>query len=455
MLFRKAQKQLNEWINNSKDALLITGARQVGKTFLIRETLKANKIDYVEFNLIKQKGILKMFNSAIEEDAEKFLLELRVAARKNLNKGTIIFIDEVQECKEIVTIIKFLVEEGSYKYILSGSLLGVELTDLRSAPVGYLSVIDMYPMDLEEFLIANGLGEDVLNDLYNSFVNKKQISEYIHTSLIESFYRYLIVGGMPEAVNEYVESNDLNKVSNIHRKIYRDYKRDFTKYEKQKKLKLINTYDLIPSELNSKNKRYIFTNLDKELHFDRHENSFLWLKDAGVSLPVYNVTEFQIPLEASKKSNLFKLFLSDVGMLTTFYGSSTILRLLSKEKEINCGAMFENAVAQELNTHGFKNYYFNNKKHGEVDFLIEYKNELLPIEVKSGKDFQKHSALSYFMHTKQFNNAIVFSNENVEEKDNILYLPIYMIMFLKNNFEISNVKGLNLSKLSEKRDKNS
>ena len=201
---------------------------------------------------------------------------------------------------------------------------------------------------------------------------------------------------------------------------------------------MIKTYDLIPSELNSKNKRYVFKNLNDNLRFERYENSFNWLESAGVSLPCYNVTEFMIPLEASKKSNLFKLFLSDVGMLSSFYGSATILELLNRGKNINCGAMFENAIAQELKAHGFKLQYFNNKKHGEVDFLIEYNNQLLPIEVKSGKDYQIHSALSYFVNQKSFDKAIVFSNNNLEEKNNIYYMPIYMVMFLHSNFNIKN-----------------
>lgn len=448
MLYRKVKKKLEEWIDDGKDALLITGARQVGKSYLIRETLKERSADFVEFNFIKQKKLKKIFDAAINEDADKFLLELRVAAGKELSDNAVIFFDEVQEIKEIVTIIKFLVEKGKYKYVLSGSLLGVELTDLRSAPVGYMETIDMYPMDLEEFYIANGLGRDVIDQLKKNFDDLTPVNDFIHETLIEAFYRYMVVGGMPEAVQCFIDTQNLTNVSRIHRKIYRDYKKDFTKYEKNEKLKLIKTYDLIPSELSSKNKRYQFSDLNPELRFDRYLNSFNWLIDAGVSLPVYNVAEFEMPLEASKKSNLFKLFLSDVGMLATFYGTPTVLKLLDHGKDINCGAMFENFVAQEFAAHGFKNYYFNSKKHGEVDFLIEYEGHLLPIEVKSGKDYQKHSALTYFMNNKSFDKAIVFSNYNVKKDGNILYLPIYMTAFLQNNEEIGVIEKIDLSKLS-------
>ena len=444
MLYRKVQKDIEKWLNDGHDALLITGARQVGKSFLIRETLKKNKINYVEFNFIQNPNLLEIFNSALKNDSDRFLMELEVASNKNLTKDTVIFFDEIQECKEIVTIIKFLVENGKYKYVLSGSLLGVELRDLRSAPVGYMRTIEMFPMDLEEFLIANKLSEKILNYLKDCFDKKLQVSDFIHKRLIDAFYKYLIVGGMPEAVDAFIRTNDLNEVSTIHKKIWQDYKKDFTRYEEKYKLKLISIYDLIPAELNSKNKRYNFSNINKQLKFARYENNFNWLIDAGVSIPVFNVTEYQIPLEASKKSNLFKLFLSDVGMLTTFYGSATILKLLDNGNDVNCGAMFENAIAQELKAHGFKEYYFNNKKHGEVDFLIEYNNQLLPIEVKSGKDYQKHSALSYFTSTNRFDNAFVLSNYNVKVENNITYYPIYMIMFIHSNFKINDKVSLNL-----------
>lgn len=224
-----------------------------------------------------------------------------MACNKNLTKDTVIFFDEIQECKEIVTIIKFLVENGKYKYVLSGSLLGVELRDLRSAPVGYMRTIEMFPMDLEEFLIANKLNEKILNYLKDCFDKKLQVSDFIHTRLIDAFYKYLIVGGMPEAVDAFIRTNDLNEVSTIHKKIWQDYKKDFMRYEEKYKLKLISIYDLIPAELNSKNKRYNFSNINKQLKFTRYENNFNWLIDAGVSIPVFNVTEYQIPLEASKK----------------------------------------------------------------------------------------------------------------------------------------------------------
>ena len=447
MLFRKASKEIGEWIESGKDALLVAGARQVGKTYLIRGLLKERKIDYVEFNFVKQPGLLSIFKPALEEDEKTFLENLRIASRRVLRDDTVVFFDEIQECKEIVTIVKFLVEHGKYRYVLSGSLLGVELRDLRSAPVGFMTTVDMYPMDLEEFYIANGLGEDVMASLRERFENETPVDDFVHKTLIDAFHKYLIVGGMPEAVQTFKDTGDYNLVRRVHAKIGRDYKRDFTRYEKERKLKLINTYNLIPSELNQKNKRYVFTRLDGELRFDRYENSFLWLAEAGVALPVYNVTEAEIPLEASKKSNLFKLFLSDVGMLTSMYGTSTALKLLSREKGINCGAMFENFAAQELKAHGFDLYYYNNKKHGELDFLIDYQGDVLPLEIKSGKDYQSHSALSYFC-AHGFAKGYVFSDYNISVRENIHYYPIYMMMFLHAQDIIEERGALDLSSLS-------
>ncbi len=453
MLYRKLKPKIEKWIEEGQKPLLVTGARQTGKSFLIRETLKEKQIDFIELNFIENAEAKTAFAKAMLQETNDFLLVLRLFSPKPLKKGMVVFLDEIQEIKETLTMMKFLSGHSEYKYILSGSLLGVELTSLRSAPVGYLETLEMYPMDLEEFYIANGLSEDMFSYLKEKFLRKEKVDEVIHEKLINTFYRYLIVGGMPKAVQCYINEMDLNKVMRIHRSIIREYKRDFTKYEERSKLKLSKTYELLPSELNSKNKRYQFSDLGENKKFNRYENSFNWLIDAGVAIPTYNVTEFQIPLEASKKSNLFKFFCSDVGLLTSSYGSSTIIKLLQRGESINCGAIFENFVAQELHTHRFKTYYFNNKKHGEVDFLLEYQESLLPIEVKSGKDYKIHSALTYFMSTAFFKNALVFSTHNMSTDGNVTYPPIYMTMFLNKEENIDKLSIDDLSRLKPPQSK--
>lgn len=438
MLYRKRARDIDTWIQtDDKEALLVTGARQTGKTFLIRNRLEAAGLYYVEFNFIERPDIVKLLQESSGLGAKEVLVRLSALSPKPFKKGeTVIFLDEIQEYKEIVTLIKFLVDEGSYRYVLSGSLLGVELFDLRSAPVGYMRTIDMFPLDIEEFYLAMNLSREVIEMLRNCYDSRTAVSEAVHRSLMENFYKYIIVGGMPKAVQSFIDDGDLNRVMEIQKEIIREYERDFTKYEdRYKKLKLRRIYELIPAEIADKNKRYIFTDLDKNHRPERYESSFEWLDKAGVAIPVYNASAPQVPLKANEKSNLFKLFLSDVGLLTARYGNAMVLSILDGSRNLNCGAVFENVVAQELKAHGYDGYYFNSKKQGELDFVIEHRGRILPIEVKSGKDYTRHSALDNVLSVPEYNikDAIVFSAENVSVSEGITYLPIYMLMFLNES----------------------
>lgn len=455
MLYRKAETIIKEWISNGSKPLLISGARQIGKTYLIEELLKESNKDYVAINLIENEDAASTLNSAMEDGIDLFMKKLSLLLSKQINEETILFIDEVQEAKDFLTMVKFLTVKHKFRIIMSGSLLGIELKNLKSAPVGFLDSYEMYPLDFYEFSKNLGLQDDVLDYLKKCFQEKKPVDEIIHKKLLETFSTYLIVGGMPEAVQSYIDTNDFAKVRSIHSQIELQYKKDFTKYESlDKKLKLIKTYDLIPAELNSKNRRFVFTDIEKDFKFDRYENSFNWLIDAGVAIPAYNTTDPVVPLEINKKSNLFKLFLSDIGMLTSKYGTTTQLKILNREDDINYGSPYENAICNELLCHGFKTYYFNSKKLGEVDFLIEWKDKVLPIKVKSGKDFTIHSALDNLVSTKSFNinEAFVLCNSNVEVKDKITYFPIYMIMFLVNNDDEVTHEKIDLRALKIKKD---
>ncbi len=436
MIKRSAEEQIRHFLLNERRALLITGARQVGKTFLIREIGKACFENVVEINFVEQPEAVALFGE--QKSAKDLLLRLSAFSRKPLIPGkTLFFFDEVQKCKELVTSIKFLVDEGSYKYVLSGSLLGVELEDLRSVPVGYLDEIEMFPLDLLEFFEAIGLSKDIVAHLRECFVNKCPVDDFIHQRLLEAIRLYLIVGGMPAVVQKYLDTNNLRSVYEEQRGIIRAYKRDITQYDASRKLQIEEIFNLIPSELDAKNKRFILKELSAKARFSRYEDSFLWLKDAGVAIPVYNLDEPRIPLLLSKQRNLFKLFLNDVGLLAAMYGGNIQTSLLSKDTNINFGSVFENLVAQELNAHGFSVghslYYYNSKKQGEVDFVVEYDNHVLPIEVKSGKDYDRHNALSNVMGNKEYGipSACVFCQENVQVKGAVCYYPIYMIAFLR------------------------
>lgn len=434
MLHRKIEKKISNWIKNSKKALLIDGARQVGKTYIIKSVLEKEGCEYIEFNLLKNQALADLLSNS--ETVDDMIANLSLFADKPFKKGeTFIFFDEIQEFKELTTKIKFWVDEGSFRYIFSGSLLGVELKNIKSAPVGYLKTYTMYPLDFEEFLQVYNFTEDLRSTLYRSFVERKPVNNTVHERMMQIFNMYLNIGGMPAAVQKFQETRNLEDVISEHDDIIIQYKKDFTRYEvEEKKPYLTQIYDLIPAELNSSNKRFNFADLKKGLRYSRSEDNFVWLASAGVALPVYNVAEPTIPLLLNQKNSLFKLFLSDIGMLTTLYGKDTKIQLLSKNQDINNGALYENAVAQELKSHGFKLYYYNSKKLGELDFVIEYKGKILPIEVKSGKSYQRHSALNNVMDISNYSieEGFIFSNYNVEVKGKLIYYPIYMIMFLEN-----------------------
>ncbi len=433
MLVRKREKEIAKWIEHGDKALLVYGARQVGKTFLIRQCLEKSGCDFIEFNFIKQPDIVALLESVVT--VEDLITRLSLFTDKPFSKGkTILFFDEIQEYKEIVTKIKFFVDEGSFRYILSGSLLGVEIRNLRSAPVGYVQSITMYPLDFEEFLQVFNVKENIFKYLRDAYDNRTPVDEFIHKKMMEFFILYLLVGGMPAAVMKYVETSSLEEVYNEHLAIIEQYKQDFTKYEEEnKKLYLTQIYDLIPAQLMDKNKRFNFADIQKGLKFERAEDNFIWLEKAGVALPVFNASEPKIPLLLNKKSNLFKLFLSDVGMLTSMYGRATKIKILSGDTDINNGALYENVIAQELTAHDFKLYYFNSKKQGELDFVVEHNGEILPIEVKSGKNYVAHSALDNVLENEDYSikEAYVFANCNGFVEGKVVYYPIYLCMFLQ------------------------
>lgn len=447
MLNRKIDSYIRDFYTNSRNALLITGARQTGKTFSIREFGKSFK-SFVEINFVDMPEAVSVFAEA--KSSSDILLRLSAITRVPLIKGdTLVFFDEVQKCPDIVTKIKFLVDEGSYRYIMSGSLLGVELKDLRSEPVGYMGVKEMFPLDFEEFISNLGINENIINSLRDSWKSSNAVDCFLHTKLMELFRLYLVIGGMPAAVNKYMESNNLQEVMAVQQDIICLYKRDIAQYDPKNKLYIEDIFDLIPPELNAKNKRFIMKSLNESARFERYRNSFLWLKDAGVAIPVYNVEEPKVPLLLSKSRNLFKLFQNDIGLLAAQYAEGIQLRIITDDKNINFGAIYENAVAQELTAHGLLPYYYNNKKRGEIDIIVETGDDVLPIEVKSGKDYETHRALSNIMECGEYNipQAVVFNNDNLKVDGKIVYAPIYMMMFLQPNNDAPKYYKVDLSML--------
>lgn len=451
MIYRKIDDFLDSFFREETKALLITGARQIGKTFSVREAAKRNFESFIEINFITSPEAIGIFRGA--KDVSEMLLRLSAFVNKPLVKGkTLIFFDEVQVYPEVVTLIKFLVDEGSYRYALSGSLLGIELNNLRSEPVGYMDVKEMYPLDLKEFFHAIGLSEKVLTVLRECWEEKKPVDEFVHQRLMQAFRLYLIVGGMPQAVQTYLDTNNLQNVIAVQKSILLEYQRDIMKYKKDdnnQKLYIEDIFKLIPSELNAKNKRFILKNLNENARFATYENSFLWLRDAGVALPTYNIEEPKLPLLLAKTRNLFKLFQSDVGLLVSQFAGGIQLQLLDDSQAINFGSIYENVVAQELRAHGFDLYYYNSKKLGELDFVVEYQGSVLPIEVKSGKDYERHNALSNVMASKEYAipMALVLCNGNVKQVGKVTYVPIYMLMFLEKEMKVDVEYKVDLSDL--------
>ncbi len=447
MLKRKIDRYIKDYYNTTRNALLITGARQIGKTYSIREFGKSFK-SFVEINFVDNPDAVEIFKGA--KNSSEILLRLSAMTMTPLIKGeTLIFFDEVQKCPDIVTAIKFLVDEGSYRYILSGSLLGVELKDLRSEPVGYMGVKEMYPLDFEEFISCLGINENVISSLRTAWKTLTPVDDFVHSKIMELFRLYLVVGGMPAAVSKYIESNNLQEVMALQQDIIRLYKRDIAQYDKDNKLYIEDIFNLIPPELNAKNKRFILKSLNEKAKFERFQNSFLWLINAGVALPVYNVEEPKIPLILARSRNLFKLFQNDIGLLAAQYAEGIQLRIITGDKDINFGSIYENAVAQELVAHGLSPYYYNNKKRGEIDFVVELRRKVLPIEVKSGKDYVIHRALSNILECDEYNlqEAIVFSNDNLSVDGKIVYAPIYMVMFLERQDDAPEFYKIDLSGL--------
>ena len=433
MLKRKALTQFETWFKTrTKQALLVTGARQVGKTFLIREFARSHWEHVVEINFLENTDARVAVETAT--NSTELFMRLTVFANAPLVPGkTVFFLDEIQECKEAVTAIKFLKEREDFDYILSGSMLGVELKGIASAPVGFLSTVKMYPLDFEEYCWANGLDENVIDAARCAFEKKQPLDEFVHKRLLSLFHQYLISGGMPDAVSSFAESDDIARARTAQEAIVTQYRWDISKYADNRARVVRRIFDLMPSEISQQDKRFVVRDVEGDSHFDRYDNDFMWLTDANVALPTYNVREPRYPLAVNLESAKFKLFSSDVGLLTYQCGMDVVRGILGDRPDINFGAIYENAVAQELAAHGHSLYYFKARNVGELDFVIQTsEGRVIPIEVKSGKGYKRHSALTHALSTPNYGieEAIVLCEGNIEVSDQISYLPVYLAMFL-------------------------
>ena len=433
MLRRKAYQKLLDWKKDrNHKALCVFGARQIGKTTLIRKFGKENYRNFVEINFVSDTDAAGIF--AGDLDVNTIITNLTAYTRQPMEPGeTLVFFDEVQECPNVRTAIKFLVEDGRFDYIESGSLLGTKYKTVKSLPVGFEEIYRMYPIDFEEFLWANGVQEATIQYLKNCMDAKAPVLPAVHETMTKLFYSYIVVGGMPDVVQTYVDTHDIGKVIGVQTSLLELYRQDIARYaEGSEKVKIQAIFDAIPSQLNDKNRRFMVNSLAPTARLARYEDSFQWLSDAGVALPCYNVTEPQTPLKLNEKHNLFKLFLNDVGLLCAACMENVQFDLLSGNLDVNLGSILENIVAQQLKANGYDLFYFDAKKYGEVDFVVSGGVHTRLIEVKSGNDYKKHSALDKIRAVSEwsFRDSIVLCKGNLELADDVLYLPWYMMIFV-------------------------
>lgn len=438
MLFRKIQAYIENYFNSdSNKVLLIEGARQIGKTYIIRHVGKKMFENFIEINMVQDFDGEKLFANAKTVDDFYLQVSMLEGNKMKEKENTLIFIDEIQVYPHLITMLKFLKDDDRFNYIASGSLLGVTLNETTSIPIGSIERKQMYPLDFEEFLISQGFNSFAIGALKNKFERQESLDEATHEKVMDLFKKYLLIGGLPDAVNSYIKDKNIVNVRTIQNEIHGYYGADASKYDNERKLKIRRIYDQIPSNLENKKKRVVIQNIEgiKGKRFSDYEDEFDYLVSAGIALEVKAISNPVFPLIESSGKNLLKLYLNDVGILTNILYKHNIRAVLDTEKSINLGTVYESVVASELKAHGHKLYYYDNRNKGEVDYLVDDYDSLsvVPIEVKSGKDYTVHSALNSFISNDSYNieHAVVLSNEReVTHKGKITYLPIYYVMFM-------------------------
>ena len=439
MLYRKIEPVIYEYLSSTSDkVLVVSGARQIGKSFIIRYVGSKLYKNFIEINLIKDFDGPRIFANVKTPDDFYFALGIVAGERLGDAADTLVFLDEIQKYPHLLTMLKFLREERRYRYVASGSLLGVTLKRSTSIPMGSITILKMYPLDFEEFLIANGVGIAAIDNMRQSFEAKESLSEGIHDKIMSLFKRYLLVGGMPDAVNAYLETRNIVKVRAIQREIHDLYVVDASQYDEEHHLKIERIYNLVPSNMENKKKRLVYKDIEdkKGKQSKDYEEEIEYLISSGITLEVKAISNPKFPLTESEQKNLLKLYLNDVGLLTDVLYRTNVTAVLNDEASVNLGSVYECVVATELAAHDNSLFYYDNRNHGEVDFLIDdYKSlSVMPLEVKSGKDYKRHSALSRFVSTPDYHitQGYVLSNSRkVECKGKIIYIPIYYCMFLQ------------------------
>ena len=441
MLFRKIASIIEQHLlSESKKIMLVDGARQIGKTYIIRYVGQKCFENFIEINMIEDSVGDRLF--ANTKTLDDFYLQVSMLAgdKMKAKENTLIFLDEIQAYPQLLTLLKFLQQDNRFTYIASGSLLGVTLSETTSIPMGSIRKVRMFPLDFEEFLYANGLNEFAINALRGKFKKQESLDEAMHAKIMDLFRKYLLVGGLPDAVNRYLADKNIMSVREVQREIHEYYAADASKYDEARKLKIRRVFDLIPSNMENKKKRVIAQSIESKRGktFADYQDEFEYLISAGIALNVQAISSPVFPLIESTGKNLLKLYLNDVGILSGILYGNNIRAILDDQRSINLGSVYETVVASELIAHGYHLYYYDNRNKGEVDYLIDDYESLsaVPIEVKSGKDYTVHSALNTFVSNEDYHiqKAYVLSNEReVSTNGKITYLPIYYVMFFNNS----------------------
>ena len=439
MLYRKIQPYIESYLkSDSNKILVVDGARQIGKTYIIHHTGKKLFKNYIELNFAEDQTGPKLFEQVRTVKDFYFQVSSVAGDKMGTKKDTLIFLDEIQAYPHLLTLLKFLKQDDKFTYIASGSLLGVTLKKTTSIPMGSVEVKRMFPLDFEEFLLANGFNSYAIDALREKFLAGESLDTASHERMLDLFKKYLLIGGLPDAVNSFLADTNIYNVRKIQDDIKAFYSDDAAKYEQDnnKKLKIRRIYEMIPSNLENKKKRVIFQDVEnkKGKRFSDYQDEFEYLISAGITLDVNAISNPVFPIAQSVGKNLLKLYLNDVGLLTNTLYKTNTQAVLKDDTGINLGSVYESAVAQELAAHGHKLFYYDNRSKGEVDFLIDDYDSLsaVPIEVKSGKDYTVHSALNNFVNNEDYHikKAYVVSNERVvKQNKKITYIPIYYIMF--------------------------
>ena len=439
MLNRKVQKILQDYYRNgSNKILVIDGARQIGKSYIIRYEGKKHFKNYIEINFWEDKRGDRLF--ADVTTVKDFYLRLSAYAgdRMGTARDTLVFLDEIQVYPPLLTLLKFLKDDDRFTYIASGSQLGLALNQTMSRPGGRIQRLKMYPMDFEEFLWANEVGEEVIEHVRTQFLQELPLEPSLHKRFLDMFKKYLLIGGLPDAVNTFLQTSNIVAVRAVHDEIFDLYKDDAVQYDPAKALIIKRIYEMIPSNMENRKNRLYYKDIEdkKGKRSSDYVEELEYLVSSGIALDVLAISNPKFPLKESESKKLIKLYLNDVGLLTNILYKYNINAILSDERSINLGAVYETVVAQELKAHGYALKYYDNKAKGEVDYLADdYDNlTVLPIEVKSGKDYKGHKALDKFVDNPEYNikRAVVLSNDSeIIKNGKVTYLPVYYSMFFK------------------------